>query len=169
MMRFTAPSQQKRDFVLATLLAALFALLPHLANANPHPSVQPMVRHHLVHHHLSHHRRVHVVVAPPTHSLLPPVSHAKQFKAHAVASAYVRHLPFAAHHYAQAVLHTRPQHQMVRHTLVRDPLARHLAPNAPPVDFGSTVTAALLHSLTTYRLQVCQLRPTSGRAPPVLL
>jgi len=163
MMRFTAPSQQKRVFVLATLLAALFALLPHFANANPHHAFHRLVRHHLAHH------RRHVVVAPPTHPLLPPISHAKQFKAHAVASAHMRHLPFSAHHYAQAVLHTRPQHQMVRHTTVRDPLARHLAPNAPPVDFGSTVTAALLHSLTTYRLQVCQLRPTSGRAPPVLL
>jgi len=163
MMRFTAPSQLKKTFVLVPLLAALFALLPHFANANPHHMAHQVMRHHLVHH------RQHIVVAPPTHHQLLPVRHARQFKAHAAASAHVRHVPFSAHHYAQAVLHTRPQHQMVRQTVVRDPLARHLAPNAPPVDFGSTVTSALLHSLTTYRLQVCQLRPCSGRAPPVLL
>lgn len=164
MMRCTIPSQRKRMLAIVPLLAALFALLPFMAAAAPHRVV----------HVSAHHHEGHVASALATHARHASAprllrSHLRQFKAHTVASRQMRHMPGAAHHSVHAILHARTLHPLVRRTFGRDPLARHLAPNAPPTDYGSIVSSLQFSARTVCPLRGCLLRPCLGRAPPVLL
>jgi hypothetical protein len=185
-MRCKIKRQLNRALGLGPLLAVLFALLPQFAQAQRHHALHTQAqRHHALHaqvqrHHVlhlrmqAHHRARHSAAGAQNHPLLAPVVHhvrqssGKQFRAHPVAAQHVRRMPVAAHQYAHATLHSRSQ-QLVRHTFARDPLARHLAPNAPPMVFGAPVTSSLLYSLAAEKIQVCLLCPRFGRAPPSLL
>lgn len=159
MMRWILPAQLKRTFTLVPLLAALLALAPHFALAQPRHS-----GHAPIHVHRKHVAVRHRLLAAATH---PLHTQAKSLKAHGATAPHIRYAGTPTHHHSHVILHARSRHDLDRQT--DQPVARNLAPNAPPMVFGSTITSSLLYTLTTYRLQVCLLRPSLGRAPPVLL
>lgn len=155
---------KNKALALASLLAVLFALLPQFAVAQ-HRHADPVAGRSPLGHEASV-SAPHVLFTPNVRRLR---LHTHQSKAHAAVSPQERRVPVSTHPAAHAVLYARTHLALIRSTSTRDPLARHLAPNAPPVIFGAPVTSALLTSLTTYQFQVCLLRPCLGRAPPHLL